>query len=492
MSRDERSDDETRTGSDPTGEQTHRSDDSRRRQHTDDRTRGPDAGRALIAARDADSHPDTDEIRGLARAAGYEVVGEVTQRRREDPTYGLGRGKAEDLMRRASTEDVDAVIYDGELSPGQTASLSDLLPDEVEPIDRTRLVLDLFAEGAGSRAAELQVELARLRYLKPRLRELIARDYATDLRYHNEDDRRVLDVERRIEDTRRALDEVTETRSERREQRRQEGFDAVALAGYTNAGKSTLLRRLADDIDAPAAADTGDTDDTAADTGDTAAPADIDETVTVADRLFETLDVSTRRATLGGRRALVTDTVGFVDALPHRSVRSFRATTDAIRHADAVLLVVDAADDPAAVRDRIRTSLSTVEETDGPVIPVLNKADLLDDGELRTRREAISAAAADLADDGHAVGDALEAPVPASARSGEGVDAVRNAIREALPTAQTTLRLPNTGETQSLLSWAYDRGEVRDVDYGPDGVAIDFAGRPSVVAEAERRASDVA
>ncbi|EMA58995.1 GTP-binding protein [Halorubrum kocurii] len=202
--------------------------------------------------------------------------------------------------------------------------------------------------------------------------------------------------------------------------------------------------------------------------------------------------MTTRRATLGGRRALVTDTVGFVDALPHRSVRSFRATTDAIRRADAVLLVVDAADDPEAVRDRIRTSLSAVEETDGPVIPVLNKADLLDDSELRARREAIAAAADDLAADGHAVADALEAPVPASARSGEGVDAVRNAVRAALPTAETTLRLPNTGETQSLLSWAYDRGEVRAVDYGPDGVAIDFAGRPSLVAEAERRASDIA
>ncbi|WP_280585877.1 GTPase HflX [Halorubrum sp. Boch-26] len=473
MSRDERSDDETRTGSDPDDDRTHRSDDNRRRQQNDSRTHCSDAGRALIAARDADTRPDTDEIRGLARAAGYEVVDEVTQRRREDPTYGLGRGKAEDLMRRASTEDVDAVVYDGELSPGQTASLSDLLPDEVEPIDRTRLVLGLFAEGAGSRAAELQVELARLRYLKPRLRELIARDYATDLRYHNEDDRRVLDAERRIDDVRRALDDVTETRSERREQRRREGFDAVALAGYTNAGKSTLLRRLAADIDESVTA------------------ADIDESVTAADRLFETLDVTTRRVTLGGRRALVTDTVGFVDALPHRSVRSFRATLDAIRDADVALLVIDADDDPEAVRDRVRTTLSAVEETDGPVVPVLNKADLLDDRGLRARREALASATDDLAADGHAVADALAAPVHASARSGEGVDAVRTAVREALPTAETTLRLPNSGETQSLLSWAYDRGEVREVDYGPDGVAVDFVGRPSVVAEAERRATEV-
>ncbi|OYR50169.1 GTPase HflX [Halorubrum sp. Ea8] len=463
MSRDEKSDDETRDGTDNDRRRTHRL----------------DAGRALIAARDADVRPETDEIRGLARSAGYEVVGEVTQRRREDPTYGLGRGKAEELMRRASVEDVDAVIYDGELSPGQTASLSDLLPDGVEPIDRTRLVLDLFAEGAGSRAAELQVELARLEYLKPRLRELIARDYATDLRYHNEDDRRVLDVERRIDDARRALSEVTEARSERREQRRRAGFDAVALAGYTNAGKSTLLRRLADDVDGPGTHD------------DPGTHADVDESVSAADRPFETLDVTTRRATLGGRRTLVTDTVGFVDALPHRSVRSFRATIESVRDADAVLLVVDAADDPETVGDRVRTTLSAVEETAGPVVPVLNKVDLLDGRELRARREALADAAADLNADGHAVAEALEPAVPASALTGAGVDAVREALRSALPTEATTLRLPNSGAAQALLSWAHDSGEVRDVTYAPDGVTVAFAGRPSVVAEAERRAADL-
>ncbi|OYR47384.1 GTPase HflX [Halorubrum sp. Hd13] len=463
MSRDEKSDDETRDGTDNDRRRTHRL----------------DAGRALIAARDADVRPETDEIRGLARSAGYEVVGEVTQRRREDPTYGLGRGKAEELMRRASVEDVDAVIYDGELSPGQTASLSDLLPDGVEPIDRTRLVLDLFAEGAGSRAAELQVELARLEYLKPRLRELIARDYATDLRYHNEDDRRVLDVERRIDDARRALSEVTEARSERREQRRRAGFDAVALAGYTNAGKSTLLRRLADDVDGPGTHD------------DPGTHADVDDSVSAADRPFETLDVTTRRATLGGRRTLVTDTVGFVDALPHRSVRSFRATIESVRDADAVLLVVDAADDPETVGDRVRTTLSAVEETAGPIVPVLNKVDLLDGRELRARREVIADAAADLNADGHAVAEALEPAVPASALTGAGVDAVREALRSALPTEAATLRLPNSGAAQALLSWAHDSGEVRDVTYAPDGVTVAFAGRPSVVAEAERRAADL-
>ena len=143
------------------------------------------------------------------------------------------------------------------------------------------------------------------------------------------------------------------------------------------------------------------------------------------------------------------------------------------------------------VGDRVRTTLSAVEETAGPVVPVLNKVDLLDGRELDARREALADAAADLNADGHAVAEVLEPPVPASALTGAGVDAVREALRSALPTEATTLRLPNSGEAQSLLSWAHDSGEVRDVTYAPDGVTVAFAGRPSVVAEAERRAADL-
>lgn len=441
------------------------------------------SSQTLIAARAADEQPDTTEISALAEAAGYEVVGEVTQRRAEDRTYNLGRGKAEELMRRAAETEPDAVVYDGELTPGQTFSLRELLPDGIDVIDRTRLVLDLFAEGAGSRAATLQVELARLRYLKPRVREEIARDYAAEIRYHNEDDRRVLDLERRIEDLERALEDITEVRSERRATRRNEGFDLVALAGYTNAGKSTLLRRLADDLTVP---------EPESDHGDLDVPA------AVEDRLFKTLDTTTRRATVNGRRVLLTDTVGFVEDLPHESVRSFRATIDAARDADAILLVVDASDDPDVLAEKTCVSLDAIDEPRGSLLPVLNKVDLLDDTAVDERctvvHETVQRWIRSLAqnDDTSESIDASN-PVTVSATEATGVDDLRARVYDALPTRETTIDLPNCGGAQALLSWAYDHGDVTDLSYvdGGERFQFDFAARPDVVAEAERKVETV-
>ena len=455
--------------------------------------------RVVVAAREADAEPDPTEIRALARAAGHDVVGEITQQRRADPTYGLGRGKAEDLMRRVADLDADLVVYDGELTPGQTFSLGELLPPGTRVIDRTRLVLDLFAEGADSRVAALQVELARLRYEKPRLAEGIAREVADENRFHDEGDKRVLDVERRIEAIERSLEEITDDRAARREQRRENGFDLVAIAGYTNAGKSTLLHRLADELDLEAAAaETGAATDSAA---------DLTATASVADQLFETLETMTRRATIGDRRTLLTDTVGFVDALPHRSVKSFTATLDAVRNADLVLLAVDATDDPEAFTRKLRVSIEAIADTDGPILPVLNKIDEVDAATLQARIETVAEVRASLASDQPAecggdteptgdartdpvpAADALRDPVPISAIQGSGVELLESAIVDELPTARTTLDLPNTGATQSLLAWAYDHGDVDSVAYDGDRVRVEFAGNPSVVETMERKAA---
>jgi len=422
---------------------------------------------AIVAARDADERPDTTEIRGLADAAGYEVVGEVVQRRREDASYELGEGKAGELARLVEREDADAVLVDGELTPGQTASLGNLLSEDAEVIDRHRLVLAIFAERAGSRAAQLQVELARLRYWKPRLEAIVAQDAAAEVRYHNENDRRVLDVERRIESLRRALDDVADVRAERRERRREEGFDLVALAGYTNAGKSTLLHRLADELSVDERAP---------------AHADLTETASVEDRLFETLETTTRRATVEGRRVLLTDTVGFVEGLPHDAVRSFETTLETIRDADAALLAVDACDPPDAVAEKVAVTLSALGETNGPVVPVLNKVDAA--SELRATREALRDAASERSDD-------VREPVPASALTGEGVDDLRTALCDALPAAETVIEVPNCGGAQALLSWAYDSGRVSDVTYEGDRLVFRFAARPDVVERAERKAATV-
>jgi GTP-binding protein HflX len=429
----------------------------------------PDATPAVVVARSSKAEPDTTEIRALAAAAGYAVVGEITQRRREDPTYGIGRGAAEDLMRLAAETDAAAVIYDGGLSPGQTFSLGDLLPTGTAVVDRPRLALELFGDAADSRAAAVELELARLRYELPRLRETVARDSSEAVRLRPEGDGRVRDLERRIESAERDLDRIADDRARRREERRAAGFDLVALAGYTDAGKSTLERLLADDEEFEATpTDAPGTDD--------------------ADRLFGTRSTTTRRATLGGRRTVVTDTVGFLDGLPHESIRSFRATLDAVRRADCVLLVVDGSDDPTAVRRKLRASLSAIEATDGPVIPVLTKLDrTVRDGAAAV--EALESVAADVDGDAVPVAAALRSPVRVDARNGTGRDDLAEAIASALPTATAAVTVSNGGGAQSALSWAYDRGVVESVEYAGETVAVELAGRPDVVAEAERRLS---
>jgi GTP-binding protein HflX len=446
-----------------------------------------DATRAVVAARSDDGPPDTAEIRELAAAAGYAVVGEVTQRRREDPTYDLGRGKAEELMRLAADADAEAVVYDGGLSPGQTFSLGDLLPTGTAVVDRPRLALELFADAADSRAADRQLELARLRYELPRLREAVARDASEDVRLRPEGDSRVLDVEKRIESAERALDEIADERAARRAERRDAGFDLVALAGYTNAGKSTLARRLADEVDDPDFDGEASTRSVARGDADARDPADDDGPLAVADRPFETLSTTTRRATVGGRRTLLTDTVGFLDGLPHESVRSFRATIDAIRAADCALLVVDASDDPDDLRRKLRASLSAIEATDGPVIPVLSKADEVDADGLAAAVEAYETAVDDLDPRDTPVADALRSPIPVSARDESGLADLADAVAGALPTATATVEVANGGDAQAALSWAYDRSVVTDVEYAGETIAVDLAGRPDVVAEAERR-----
>jgi len=431
------------------------------------------ADRALIAARDDDAEPETTEIRELAAASGYAVVGEITQRRREDPTYDLGRGKAEDLMRLAAETGAGTVIYDGTLSPGQTFSLGDLCPTGTVVIDRPRLVLERFADAADSRAAELQLELARLRYELPRLRELVARDDSENRRLRPEGDGRVADLERRIDAVERALDGIVDDRAERRERRREAGFDLVALVGYANAGKSRLCRRLADDVDEEAHEPVF---------GDAT-----DEALSVSGRPFETVSTASRRATIGGRRTVVTDTVGFVAGLSADALRSFRATLEDAREADCLLLVADASDGPDAFRRKLRTSLSLIGESTVPVVPLLNKADRVGSEVMTARAAAIEAVVAEIEGDGVSVEPRLRPPIPVSGRDGTGLAELGAAVAESLPTASATVSAANTDGTQAALSWAYDRGVVDGVEYEGDWVRASLAGRPGAVAEARRR-----
>jgi GTP-binding protein HflX len=424
----------------------------------------PNTERAIIAKRVDSGEADTSEIRDLARAAGYEVVGEVTQTRTEDPAYHFGEGKAETIARQVVEADATAVVCDNQLGPYQTYNIGNKLPEGVRIVDRFRLILEIFGQRAQTRKAQLQVELAELRYELPRAEakaSLAKRDERPGFMGLGEyDESRERDIKARISRIRDELEQIEQTEQHRREQRRESGFDLVAMAGYTNAGKSTLLRRLAADLDVDENAELHD---------------DLDSTAESEDRLFTTLGTTTRKAAMERRDVLVTDTVGFISDLPHWLVESFKSTLDAVYRADLVLLVVDVGESVEDIREKLVTSHDTLyERNEAPIVTVLNKRDTVDEAELQEKREALSALAPN--------------PVAVSARTGENVDRLRERIHDELPDFERErLVLPMTDETMSVVSWIHDNANVDSVDYG-DQVVIDFEARPSVVEKARSKA----
>ena len=424
-------------------------------------------GRAVVAKRADDDTPDTEEIRELARAAGYTVVGEVTQTRTEDPALCLGEGKVATLAALVEEAEATTVVFDNRLGPYQTYNLGNELPDGVEVIDRFRLILDIFGQRAQTKKAQLQVELAELRYELPRAEakaSLAKRDERPGFMGLGEyDESRERDIKAQISRINDELERIERTEAHRREQRRESGFDLVALAGYTNAGKSTLLRRLASDLDI--------------DENEGLHP-DLDSTAESENRLFTTLGTTTRRAEFDRRDVLVTDTVGFISDLPHWLVESFRSTLSEVYRADLVLLVVDAADPIEEIREKLVTCHDTLyERNEAPIVTVLNKADLVDDDELEEKREALAALAPD--------------PVVISAKTGRDIDALRARIDEELPAwRRERLVVPMTDETMSLVSWVHDHAHVEDVDYG-DEVVIEFEARPVIIERARAKAAEL-
>jgi GTP-binding protein HflX len=418
-----------------------------------------------VAKRVDGGEADLTEIRDLARAAGYEVVGEVTQTRTEDAAYMFGEGKVEEIAGVVARTDAAAVVVDNQVGPYQTYNIGGKLPTGVEVVDRFTLILEIFGQRASTRTAQLQVELAELRYELPRAEakaSLAKRDERPGFMGLGEyDESREQDIKSQIAEIRTELDRIVETEERRRESRRESGFDLVALAGYTNAGKSTLLRRLAADHEV--------------DENEDRHP-DLDRTAESEDRLFTTLGTTTRRAEVGPREVLVTDTVGFVSDLPHWLVDSFRSTLDSVYHADLVLLVVDASEPVAEMREKLVTCHDTLaRRNEAPIVTVLNKIDEVDDDDLARKRRALEALAPD--------------PVAVSGLTGERLDDLRDRVDRELPDWQEErLYLPMTDDTMSLVSWVHDHGEVETESYEDDHVLVEFRARPAVVEQARARA----
>lgn len=425
--------------------------------------------KAIIAKRVDSGSADIGEITDLARAAGYTVVGEITQTRTEDAALHFGDGKVDELAALVADTGAETVIFDNRLGPYQTYNLGGRLPDDTAVMDRFRLILEIFGQRAQTKKAQLQVELAELRYELPRAEaktSLAKRDERPGFMGLGEyDESREQDIKAQISAIRDELETIEETEQHRRKQRRESGFDLVALAGYTNAGKSTLLRRLAADI--------------TVDENEDRHP-DLNTTAESEDRLFTTLGTTTRRAAMN-RPVLVTDTVGFISDLPHWLVESFKSTLDSVYRADLVLLVVDASEPAERMREKLVTAHDTLyERNEAPIVTVLNKTDLVSEAELDEKRAALSTLAPN--------------PVTVSAAEGAGIDTLRKRIERDLPDYEReTLVLPMTDDTMSLVSWLHDHAAVEDVSYSDAGeqVTVAFAARPAVVERAHDRAADL-
>ncbi|WP_456436641.1 GTPase HflX [Methanopyrus sp.] len=376
-----------------------------------------------------------DELKELAESAGYDVVGSFRQVRHEDPRYHIGEGKVKELAEFVRENDVDKVIFENEIKPVQAFNLAGELG--VEVIDRFQLILEIFAQRARTREAKLQVKLAQLKYELPRAREMVnlakkeERPGFRGLGKYEADKYEEM-IRRKIAKIEHELRRIEKDRELKRKHRHRLGFELVTLAGYTCAGKSTLMRTLTD------------------------------EAVYVDSKIFSTLDTKTRAVDLDGHRVLLTDTVGFVDNLPHWLMESFKSTLEETAQADLILLVVDVSDELPEIKRKLRVCHRTLDEigAEGPIVTALNKADLIGWEEAERRLREL---------EGY-----VSHPVAVSAKTGEGLDDLKAEMRKVLSRYWKNVRieLPMRNETMRVVSKLHELGNVLDERWSNDGVEV--------------------
>ena len=368
------------------------------------------------------------ELSELARTAGAEVICEMTQKR-ESPEAGtyLGRGKLEELAEYCENEKPDLVIVDGELTPAQQKNIERITDTRV--IDRTTLILDIFAARALSGEGKLQVELAQLKYALPRLggkgasmsrlgggigtRGPGETKLETDRRH----------IRRRISALTEDLKELEERRARHRERRKKDGVITVALVGYTNAGKSTLMNTLTD------------------------------AGVLAENKLFATLDPTARALTLpDGSSVLLIDTVGFIRRLPHKLVEAFKSTLDEAVSANVILNICDASNEECA--EHYKVTMDLLEELgcgDKPIITVLNKCDLVND-----------------------ISIPMTNSVRVSAKTGEGLTELLEKVKEALPPTRKRVKILLPFSMGGVGAELRKTGVVHSEEYTSDGLLLDI------------------
>ncbi|WNZ30430.1 MAG: GTPase HflX [Candidatus Bathyarchaeota archaeon] len=387
----------------------------------------------LVQRRLANEPSSLDELKGLAKAAGYVTVGSMEQVRKRDPKYQIGRGKTKELVELVEKTGAKKIIFDNNLSPFQSYNLAALTGLEV--IDRFQLILEIFLIRASTYEAELQVQLASLRYELSRAKERIKLGkmdeqpgfmglgkYEVDVYYER--------VKYQIGFINEKLKKKQEERQLHRIRRNDLGFSIISLAGYTNAGKSSLFNLLTE------------------------------ETVEVDNALFTTLSTTTRAVEFSKRKVLLTDTVGFIDRLPLKLVKAFHSTLEEMVFSDIIILVLDMSESPETIEKKLSCSLDTINQigaTEVPIVTALNKIDLIDENELNAKIERIKDKATNI--------------VPISADKKINIEKLKEELTKFLEVfVEASFSVKISNESMSLVSELYKRAHVQNINY--DGQTV--------------------
>jgi len=391
-----------------------------------------------------------EELKKLAEAAGYTVVAEIEQLREPDARYQIGAGKVEELARLVKETAAEKIIFDNTLRTVQAYNLAKATG--VEAIDRFKLILEIFTKRATTTEAKLQIQLATLQYelahAKERVRLAKLKEqpgfmglgaYEADVYYEA--------VKRQVHTIQRKLRKIREKRFLHRERRTELGFSTISLAGYTNAGKSSLFNALTE------------------------------ETTNVGNALFTTLSTTTRLVEVSKRKFLLTDTVGFIDRLPLTLIEAFHSTLEETIYSDLIILVLDLSEPIETIEKKNNICLETIDHigaTGIPIITALNKIDLLTDAEAKQKLDALK--------------DKTKNPILVSALHRINLEQIKKAILEKLEDyVQASLSVPLTPQTMPLVSWVHEKADVKKANFMNDSVELIFEAKPLFAEKVKKR-----
>lgn len=423
--------------------------------------------RSVIVKRfDENAEKSLSEIKKLARSYGYTICEVITQERQEDSEYNIGEGKLHDVSISVSENDVDTVIIDNELGPYQRYNIGIYLPSDISVIDRYDLILDIFDSQADTKIAQLQVELARLRRELPHIEtknRLSHRDEKPGFMGLGEYDKlSEKSVKKRIKRIKQELDKRRKQQKNRVEQRKEEGFDIVSIVGYTNAGKSTLFRRLAEHMSVEEYENIHD---------------DLSTTAESSTDYFQTLDTTTRKLKTDKRDILLTDTVGFISDMHPSILNTFYTSIETVKQSDLVIVTVDSSENINTIVRKVTTSYDIVSHNATKhIITVFTKTDKISDKELQRKKDYLKTICPN--------------SIGVSAKNNTNIDRLQSKIQSELPEREkNTIVLSQNVENMSLVSWIHENAYVMNCNYTADNIIIEFKAKKPIVRKIKSKLS---